>query len=199
MMRRKLEESEARIVILEQEGTRKHCIEERRDWKQLVAAVNSDRARIQKENEKLMSENATLSDERDRARASVDALSEQLKRQPDSDSKNASSGRDETSASESGSFAADMARENKTLREENRVLRASAARRHGDGGELHVKTMLDLTAQKEEIDMLRKENQDLKGRILHEASMSGGGLLSDFVSAFRFCSQPPKQKRIVET
>lgn len=205
VMRRKLEEAQARILILEQENTRKHCIEERRDWKQLVAAVNSDRTRIQKENERLLKDNATLLDERNQARETVESLTRELQKfRPidDDDEKNASteSSRVENhTVRDPAPYVSDLAKENRALREENRSLR-SLSRKGGDNGELHVKTLLSLTSQKEELDMLRQENQDLKGRILHESAVSSGSsVLTDLISAFRFCSQPPKAKRVVET
>ena len=155
LLRRKLEEAHAKISILEQEGTRKHCIEERNDWKALVAALNKDRSRISKENEEMKSKIAQLSNERDDALARIQNLSSELDTYKNSTLDDSKSSR---TSSDNG-LARRLVEENARLREINLRLTSGDDTAEDDikeAIETHSKQMEDLFRLKKENEVLRK-------------------------------------------
>jgi len=204
-LRRKLEEAHARISILEQEGTRKHCIEERNDWKALVAALNKDRTRISKENEEMKLKIAQLSNERDDALARIQNLSDELDTyrkksattMGDSKSSRTSVDDDDNDDDKSSDLTRRLVNENSRLRELNLRLTTS-----GSGtAEADIKEAIEThSKQTEELFRLKREVQVLRGKLLREQTLKSKGFFSDLniASAFRFCSQPPKQRHVVE-
>ena len=81
-----------------------------------------------------------LSNERDKARATVERLSEELrKHRTGGDSKNARAGKTNELTSgdlSSNRYTTKLVEENHALREENRLLRAAAAQDHNDHHEI---------------------------------------------------------------
>ena len=194
LLRRKLEEAHAKISILEQEGTRKHCIEERNDWKALVAALNKDRSRISKENEEMKSKIAQLSNERDSALARIQNLTCELDTYKNSTSDDSKSSR--TSSDTNGDLARRLVEENARLREIN--LRLTSG---DDATADDIKEAIEVRSkQMEDLLRLKKENQALRGKLLREQTIKSKSFFSELNirSAFRLCSQPPKQRHVIE-
>jgi chromosome segregation ATPase len=194
LLRRKLEEAHAKISILEQEGTRKHCIEERNDWKALVAALNKDRSRISKENEEMKSKIAQLSNERDDALARIQNLSSELDTYKNSTVDDSKSSR--TSSDTKSDLARRLVEENARLREIN--LRLTSG---DDTAEDDIKEAIEThSKQMEDLFRLKKENEALRGKLLREQTLKSKGFFSDLSlrSAFQLCSKPPQQRHVVE-
>lgn len=201
--KRKLSESEAAIMMMKKEGSRKYCIEERNDWKALVAALNKDRSRVQKENEQLAAERSHAVEAKMRACRRSDQLQEELKnfRQVhEMTSEDDTLGQQQnplTISSKGGAPLTDTDSELQLLRQECRSLKAAAMRERRQGEERRVQWALETQTQKAELRQLQIDNQGLRGQLLQRPS-NRGGFLSDLSTAFRFCSQPPKRRHVVE-
>jgi len=194
---RRLQEAEARIIILESDSAIKQSIEERNDWKALVAALNKDRSRIQKENEKLIAERDDLANERDRALEKIDRMGASDSRE-ESKIPNADANAPRADAKKAGRMSP-LLIENRRLRMENQRLMDAAVRSASDGGagdSQVIEKMLAKASDNEELCRLRQENQGLRGQILHQQSNRSRGLLADIGAVFRFCAQPPKERRV---
>ena len=160
----------------------------------MVAALNKDRSRISKENEEMKSKIAQLSNERDSALARIQNLTCELDTYKNSTSDDSKSSR--TSSDTNGDLARRLVEENARLREIN--LRLTSG---DDATADDIKEAIEVRSkQMEDLLRLKKENQALRGKLLREQTIKSKSFFSELNirSAFRLCSQPPKQRHVIE-
>lgn len=198
LCRRKLSESEATIMMMKKESSRKYCIEERNDWKALVAALNKDRSRVQKENEQLVAERNSAVDEKMRLHRHNKQLEEEMKvyklRLQDASPIQAQK---QALVDSKQAPPTDVGGELQRLQKENNALKAATMREQREREERRVQWALDNQSLKAKLHQLQTDNQGLRGQLLQRTSNSGG-FFSDLTTAFRFCSQPPRARRVME-